>query len=232
MPIRFEIIAEDKITRARAGLLHTPHGVIETPVFMPVGTCGTVKGMTQDELEALSVQILLANTYHLYLRPGHETIRALGGLHRFMSWPHPILTDSGGFQVMSLKGLGRVTEDGVWFRSHLDGSSHFLSPEKAMEIQLALGSDIMMCLDECVEYPASYETTKRAMQLTSRWARRAKEYCVGKLEGIDDCRLTIDDWKKRIAVDEPPVPGSDSTSAALASDAATPFFQSAIVPAG
>jgi queuine tRNA-ribosyltransferase len=173
MPIKFEILAEDKVTRARAGLLHTPHGVIETPVFMPVGTGGTVKGMTQDELEALGVQILLGNTYHLYLRPGHELIREAGGLHRFMSWPHPILTDSGGFQVMSLKSLGRVTEDGVWFRSHLDGSSHFLSPERAVEIQLALGSDIMMCLDECVEYPASHETLGRAVSLTTRWAKRA-----------------------------------------------------------
>ena len=142
---------------------------------MPVGTGGTVKGMTQDELEALGVQILLGNTYHLYLRPGHELIREAGGLHRFMSWPHPILTDSGGFQVMSLKSLGRVTEDGVWFRSHLDGSSHFLSPERAVEIQLALGSDIMMCLDECVEYPASHETLERAVGLTTRWAKRAKE---------------------------------------------------------
>jgi queuine tRNA-ribosyltransferase len=173
MPIKFEILAEDKVTRARAGLLHTPHGVVETPIFMPVGTGGTVKGMTQDELEALGVQILLGNTYHLYLRPGHELIREAGGLHRFMSWPHPILTDSGGFQVMSLKSLGRVTEDGVWFRSHLDGSQHFLSPERAVEIQLALGSDIMMCLDECVEYPASHETLERAVNLTTRWAKRA-----------------------------------------------------------
>jgi queuine tRNA-ribosyltransferase len=175
MPVKFEILAEDKVTRARAGLLHTPHGVVETPIFMPVGTGGTVKGMTQDELEALGVQILLGNTYHLYLRPGHELIREAGGLHRFMSWPHPILTDSGGFQVMSLKSLGRLTEDGVWFRSHLDGSSHFLSPERAVEIQLALGSDIMMCLDECVEYPASHETLQRAVSLTTRWAKRAKE---------------------------------------------------------
>ena len=174
MPIKFEILAEDKVTRARAGLLHTPHGVIETPTFMPVGTGGTVKGMPQDELEALGVQILLGNTYHLYLRPGHELIREAGGLHRFMSWPHSILTDSGGFQVMSLKSLGRVTEDGVWFRSHLDGSSHFLSPERAVEIQLALGADIMMCLDECVEYPASHETLQRAVSLTTRWAKRAK----------------------------------------------------------
>jgi queuine tRNA-ribosyltransferase len=175
MPIKFEILAEDKVTRARAGLLHTPHGVIETPIFMPVGTGGTVKGMRQEELEALGVQILLGNTYHLYIRPGHELIREAGGLHRFMSWPHPILTDSGGFQVMSLKSLGRVTEDGVLFRSHLDGSSHFLSPEGAVEIQLALGSDIMMCLDECVEYHASHETLERSVNLTTRWAKRAKE---------------------------------------------------------
>jgi queuine tRNA-ribosyltransferase len=179
MPIKFEILAEDKGTHARAGLLHTPHGAIETPIFMPVGTGGTVKGMTQDELEALGVQILLGNTYHLYLRPGHELIREAGGLHRFMSWPHPILTDSGGFQVMSLKSLGRVTEDGVEFRSHLDGSSHFLSPERAVEIQLALGSDIMMCLDECVEYPASHEALQCSVGLTTRWAKRAKEKVLG-----------------------------------------------------
>jgi len=173
--LEFEVIARDPATRARAGLLHTAHGTIETPVFMPVGTAGSVKGIRQDELERLGVQILLGNTYHLYLRPGHEVVQAMGGLHRFMSWPHPILTDSGGFQVMSLKDLGRLTEEGFAFRSHLDGSSHFFSPEKAVEIQLALGADIIMCLDECVEYPASRETTHRAMKLTSRWARRAKE---------------------------------------------------------
>lgn len=174
--MRFEILARDASTRARAGLLHTPHGIVETPAFMPVGTAGTVKGMTQAQLEELGVQILLANTYHLYLRPGHEIIRDLGGLHRFMGWTRPILTDSGGFQVMSLKGLGRVTEDGVWFRSHLDGSSHFLSPERAVEIQLALGADVIMTLDECVEYPCTWETARRAMKLTGRWARRAKEH--------------------------------------------------------
>ena len=183
MPVKFEIVAEDKVTRARAGLLHTAHGVIETPIFMPVGTCGTVKGMRQEELESLGVQILLGNTYHLYLRPGHELIREAGGLHRFMSWPRPILTDSGGFQVMSLKSLGKVTEDGVTFRSHLDGSSHFLSPERAVEIQLALGSDIMMCLDECVEYPASHEALVRSIGLTTRWAKRAKE-AAGRDSGL------------------------------------------------
>ncbi len=178
-PFSFEVVARDAVSQARAGLLRTPHGVIETPVFMPVGTAGSVKGITQDELEDLGVQILLGNTYHLYLRPGHELIREMGGLHRFMSWTRPILTDSGGFQVMSLKGLGRVTEDGAWFRSHLDGSSHFLSPERAMEIQLALGGDIIMVLDECVEYPASRETVRRAMKLTGRWARRSKEHYLG-----------------------------------------------------
>jgi len=187
MPIRFEIVAQDKVTHARAGLLHTPHGTVETPVFMPVGTGGTVKGMRQDDLEALGVQILLANTYHLYLRPGHELIRDAGGLHRFMAWPRPILTDSGGFQVMSLKPLGRVTEDGVWFRSHLDGSAHFLSPERAVEIQLALGADIIMTLDECVEYPASHETLHRAVGLTTRWAERAKRaFARGSGFGIGD----------------------------------------------
>ncbi len=174
--MRFETIAQDSSTRARSGLLHTARGVIETPAFMPVGTAGSVKGVTQEELESLGVQILLANTYHLYLRPGHEVIREAGGLHRFIGWRRPILTDSGGYQVMSLKGLGRVTEEGVTFRSHLDGSPHFLSPERAVEIQLALGSDICMILDECVEYPSSYETTRRAMELTGRWARRAQEY--------------------------------------------------------
>jgi queuine tRNA-ribosyltransferase len=176
MGLRFEIVAEDTTTGARAGLLHTPHGIVETPVFMPVGTVGTVKGMTQAQLEDLGVQVLLANTYHLYLRPGHEIIRELGGLHRFMGWPHPILTDSGGFQVMSLKSLGRVTEDGVWFKSHLDGSSHFFSPERAVEVQLALGADIIMTLDECVEYPSSREALHRAVKLTGRWASRAKRY--------------------------------------------------------
>ncbi len=198
--LRFEITARDPNSRARAGLLYTPHGVVETPAFMPVGTAGTVKAIAQEQLEQIGVEMLLANTYHLYLRPGHETIRALGGLHGFMSWPHPILTDSGGFQVMSLKGLGRVTEDGVWFRSHLDGSSHFLSPEKAVEIQLALGADIIMCLDECVEYPASYETTKRAMQLTSRWARRARNFYLNELGQLGDQRdsgFGVRDWQNR-----------------------------------
>ena len=180
----FEILARDEATRARVGVLHTPHGDVETPAFMPVGTAGTVKGMTQEQLEQLGVEILLANTYHLLLRPGHETIRELGGLHRFMGWPHPILTDSGGFQVMSLKGLSRVTEEGVSFRSHLDGSPLFLSPELAVEVQLALGADIITCLDECVECPASHDTARRAVKLTARWARRAKENYLSQLERL------------------------------------------------
>ena len=211
MGLNFEIVARDRATRARAGRLHTPHGVVETPTFMPVGTAGTVKGMTQEHLEQLGVQMLLANTYHLYLRPGHEIIRELGGLHRFMAWPHPILTDSGGFQVMSLKGLGRVTEDGVYFRSHLDGSLHFFSPEKAVEVQLALGADIIMTFDECVEYPASHETLLRATKLTGRWARRAKEFYEtrnAKLEMQNSKRISDDGFRASALASGPqsPVP--------------------------
>ena len=174
MGLKFTVVAKDESTRARTGILHTAHGDVETPIFMPVGTAGTVKAMTHDQLEELEAQIILANTYHLCMRPGHEKVREFGGLHRFMSWPHPILTDSGGFQVMSLKGLNKVTEDGVWFSSHLDGSRHFFSPEGVMEFQLSLGSDIIMPLDECVDYPASHETLKRSVRLTSRWAERSK----------------------------------------------------------
>ncbi len=187
---------------------------------MPVGTAGTVKGMTQGQLEELGFQILLANTYHLYLRPGHEIIREVGGLHRFMGWPHPILTDSGGFQVMSLKSLGRVTEDGVWFKSHLDGSSHFLSPERAVEVQLALGADIIMTLDECVEYPSSREAIDRAVKLTGRWASRAKRHYDCR-SPIADCRLSaipsqspIDDRQSPIPVPSPhpPAPSPQQSS--------------------
>jgi queuine tRNA-ribosyltransferase len=161
---------------ARLGEIETPHGRIETPVFMPVGTLGSVKGVPQHILEELGVQILLGNTYHLYLRPGHEAIRAMGGLHRFMSWERSILTDSGGFQVFSLSELRKVSEQGVEFRSHLDGSSHFFTPERAMEIQIALGADIIMAFDECTEHPASRERARESMELTTRWARRSKEY--------------------------------------------------------
>ncbi len=167
-----------EVTRgsARAGKLLTPHGEIETPVFMPVGTLGSVKGVSQDMLEDLGVEILLSNTYHLYLRPGVETVRQMGGLHRFMAWDRAILTDSGGFQVFSLNDLRKVSEEGVAFRSHLDGSAHFLSPEKAMEIQIGLGADIIMAFDECTEYPADAQRARASMELTLRWAERCKDY--------------------------------------------------------
>jgi queuine tRNA-ribosyltransferase len=161
---------------ARRGRLCTPHGVIETPVFMPVGTAATVKGLTQDALEELGAGIILANTYHLYLRPGHELIRKLGGLHAFMSWRGAILTDSGGYQVFSLADLRKITDEGVRFRSHLDGSEHLLSPEKAAEIQLALGSDIAMVLDECIETPAPRNVAEAALKRTTLWAGRARKY--------------------------------------------------------
>src|SRR5258707_3115511 len=175
MEFHFEILKTDP-TGARLGRLTTQHGVIDTPAFMPVGTAGTVKGLTQQALTELGVQILLGNTYHLYLRPGHERIRQLGGLHRFMSWSGAILTDSGGFQVFSLADLRKVTDDGVVFRSHLDGSEHFLSPEKSIEIQQALGSDIAMVLDECIEYPADHARAVGALKRTTEWARRCRDY--------------------------------------------------------
>ncbi len=164
---------------ARAGRLTTPHGVIETPVFMPVGTVASVKGVSQDILEDIGVQILLGNTYHLYLRPGVEQVRQFGGLHGFMAWPRAILTDSGGFQVFSLNELRKVNEEGVTFRSHLDGSSHFFSPESAMEAQIGLGADIIMAFDECTEYPADGERVRQSMELTLRWAARSKKYFEG-----------------------------------------------------
>jgi queuine tRNA-ribosyltransferase len=171
----FEVLATDP-TGARLGRLTTPHGVIETPAFMPVGTAATVKGQTQQDLENLDVQILLSNTYHLFLRPGHELIRKMGGLHKFMAWPRAILTDSGGYQVFSLSELRKVSDEGVIFRSHLDGCEHFLSPEKALEIEIALGADIIMVLDECIEAPASEARTRDAAKRTLDWARRSKDY--------------------------------------------------------
>jgi queuine tRNA-ribosyltransferase len=174
VPVRLKIEA----TRgsARVGKLITPHGEVETPVFMPVGTLASVKGVSQDVLEELGVQILLSNTYHLFLRPGVETVRRMGGLHRFMSWDRAILSDSGGFQVFSLNDLRKVSEEGVAFRSHLDGSPHFLSPEKAMEVQIGLGADIIMAFDECTEYPADAQRARASMELTLRWAERCKNY--------------------------------------------------------
>src|SRR5579871_74511 len=177
MPFSFEVLATDP-TGARLGRLTTPHGVIETPAFMPVGTAATVKGQTQQDLENLDAQIILANTYHLYLRPGHKLVREQGGLHKFMSWPRPILTDSGGYQVFSLSELRKVTDEGVTFRSHLDGSEHFLSPEKALEVEIALGADIIMVLDECIEAPATEQRTRDAMIRTHNWAKRSRDYFV------------------------------------------------------
>lgn len=170
----FEILAKDAHTLARTGKLTTAHGNVWTPIFMPVGTQGTVKGMTPEALYAMNAQILLGNTYHLYLRPGHELIQSFGGLHRFMGWDRPILTDSGGFQVYSLGDLRKISEEGVTFRSHLDGSLHILSPEKSIEVQRGLGSDIMMCFDECAPYPASHEYVAHSMSMSMLWAERCK----------------------------------------------------------
>ena len=176
MAISYTVTKTDPHCRARLGLLSTPHGTVETPVFMPVGTQATVKTMTPEEVRAAGSRIILSNTYHLYLRPGHELIREAGGLHRFMHWDGPILTDSGGFQVFSLGPLRRVSEEGVTFRSHIDGSEHFFSPEKAMEVQMALGSDIAMAFDECAPYPCSREYAQEALERTTRWAGRCLEY--------------------------------------------------------
>ncbi|HXM93861.1 MAG TPA: tRNA guanosine(34) transglycosylase Tgt [Candidatus Dormibacteraeota bacterium] len=175
MNLSFSVAKTDS-TGARRGGLMTPHGVIDTPVFMPVGTAATVKALTHETLEELGAGIILANTYHLYLRPGHEVIRKLGGLHQFMSWRGAILTDSGGYQVFSLSELRKITDEGVRFRSHLDGSEHLLSPEKAVEIQLALGSDIAMVLDECIQTPAPRDLAAAAVVRTTQWATRSRRY--------------------------------------------------------
>lgn len=169
----YELLKKDKYTGARRGRIHTDHGTIETPIFMPVGTQATVKSMDQDDLKKMNAQIILSNSYHLYLRPGMDTIEKAGGLHKFMNWDRPILTDSGGFQVFSLNDLRKISEEGVEFRSHLDGSKHFLSPEKSMEIQNIIGSDIMMAFDECAPADADYEYTKKSMEMTTRWAERS-----------------------------------------------------------
>jgi queuine tRNA-ribosyltransferase len=186
---RFEVQATCAQTGARAGLIHTAHGTIETPVFMPVGTQGTVKGLTPRDLQhELDAQIILGNTYHLFLRPGHERIERMGGLHRFMSWPRAILTDSGGFQVFSLDTLRKVTDEGVLFRSHLNGDAHFFSPESTVDVQLALGSDIMMVLDECLPYPTSYDAALESMHRTVRWAKAGYEHYKRRRKGLQ-CAL-------------------------------------------
>lgn len=175
MAVRYELIKQCKQSGARLGRLHTPHGVIETPIFMPVGTQATVKTMSPEELKEMNAQIILSNTYHLFLRPGHEIVKEAGGLHKFMNWDRPILTDSGGFQVFSLGDLRKITEEGVQFRSHLSGEKLFLSPEKAMEIQNALGADIIMAFDECPPFPADYEYVKHSTERTYRWLKRCME---------------------------------------------------------
>ncbi len=175
MSLPFEIIRE-AASGGRRAQLHLPHCAVQTPVFMPVGTAGSVKAVPQDTLEALGAEMILGNTYHLYLRPGHEPIRRMGGLHCFISWPRAMLTDSGGFQVFSLNELRKVTDDGVQFRSHLDGSSHFFTPERSMDVQIALGADIAMAFDECTEYPADRTRAEESLRLTMAWARRSLDH--------------------------------------------------------
>src|SRR6202049_2042193 len=174
--VSIEFHSDQTAGKARNGRLLTPHAAIETPVFMPVGTLASVKGVPQDTLEELGAHVILGNTYHLYLRPGIETVRKLGGLHGFMAWRRAILTDSGGFQVFSLNELRKVNEEGVTFRSHLDGSSHFFSPESALEAQIGLGADIIMAFDECTEFPADGARARASMELTLRWAERSKRH--------------------------------------------------------
>jgi len=172
---KYELIKKDTQSRARLGKITTPHGEIETPVFMPVGTQATVKTMTPDELRDINATIILSNTYHLYLRPGNKLVKEAGGLHSFMNWDRAILTDSGGFQVFSLGDLRKIEEKGVTFKSHLDGSTHFISPEIAMEIENDLGADIIMAFDECAPYPCDYDYAKASQEMTTRWAKRCKD---------------------------------------------------------
>ncbi|MEW6749937.1 MAG: tRNA guanosine(34) transglycosylase Tgt [Candidatus Latescibacterota bacterium] len=174
-PFTFEVVAWDRHTGARAGVLHTPHGPVETPVFMPVGTHAAVKTLAQEDLEELDVPIVLANAYHLYLRPGHDAVDRAGGLHRFMAWPRPILTDSGGYQVFSLAGMRRIREEGVRFQSHLDGSHHLFTPERVMEIEHGLGADVAMVFDECSPFPCDRAYAESSMERTLRWACRCQE---------------------------------------------------------
>jgi len=170
----FELLGQDRKSKARRGRIKTAHGVIETPVFIPVGTQGSVKAVSPRELREITAQIILSNTYHLFVRPGLEVIKNFGGLHRFMNWDGPILTDSGGYQIFSLAKLRKITEEGVHFQNHVDGTPAFISPEIAMEIQAALGSDIAMVLDECAPYPCEHDYAKKSLEMTTRWAKRSK----------------------------------------------------------
>jgi len=210
LTIKFEVIKDSKKTKARLGKLFTHHGVIETPVFMPVGTQATVKAMTPRELEDLDIQIILSNSYHLFLRPGHNLIAQAGGLHKFMDWKGAILTDSGGFQVFSLEKLNKINDEGVSFNSHIDGSKHFVSPEKAMEVQMALGADIAMAFDECTPYPAGKYQVEIAAQRTFQWAKRCKEVhhglnqsLFGIVQGGTFKDLRIENAKKLVELDFP-----------------------------
>lgn len=178
MSLKFEILGRSG--KARRGRLHTKHGIVNTPAFMPVGTCATVKAMMPESVAATGAEILLGNTYHLMLRPGADLVEKMGGLHKFMNWPKPILTDSGGFQVMSLTGLRKLSEEGVEFSSHVDGKKYFLSPEESMKIQHKLDSNITMCLDECVKLPAAYETVKKSVEMSMRWAKRSKDAWINR----------------------------------------------------
>ena len=201
MAFQFEVLKKDGLSGARLGRMMTLHGEVRTPVFMPVGTQGTLKGLTPEKVWELGAEMILANTYHLYLRPGHGLIRDMGGLHRFMNWPHPILTDSGGFQVYSLGALRKVTKEGVIFQSHVDGSKHFLSPEYVIEIQETLGADIIMCLDECIPYPADFAYAEKSLDITTGWAkrsRRAKKDTKQSLFGIIQGGMHIDLRKKAL----------------------------------
>lgn len=180
--LTFDLLATSSESRARAGRIQTLHGEIETPIFMPVGTLGTVKGVIPEELKDCGAQIILGNTYHLYLRPGCEVLEQFGGLHNFMHWDRPILTDSGGFQVFSLAALSKITEDGYHFQSHIDGSKHLLTPEKAVEVQITIGSDIMMCLDQCIPYPADRDLAEAALQRTTAWAKRCHDTWTAKTQ--------------------------------------------------
>lgn len=183
--ITYELIHQDKNSGARRGVIHTPHGDIQTPIFMPVGTLGTVKSLTPEELENdIKAQIILANTYHLYLRPGQDIVKEAGGLHKFMNWNKPILTDSGGFQVFSLSGLRKITEEGVKFSSHLDGKKLLFTPESVMKTEEDLGADIIMAFDECCPYPSTYEYTKKSMERTTRWAKRCKDSHTREDQGL------------------------------------------------
>lgn len=182
--ITYELVKKDAATGARAGIIHTPHGSFPTPIFMPVGTQASVKGVSPDELKDLGAGIILSNTYHLFLRPGMDLVREAGGLHKFMHWDRAILTDSGGFQVFSLGDLRKITEEGVTFRSHIDGSKKFLSPEVSMDVQMALGSDIVMAFDECVPYPADFQYAKQSTERTLRWLKRCKQAMTTPNQGL------------------------------------------------